>query len=414
MKAVIVGGGIMGLSSAYYLHKAGWEVTIVDKGDLSDNCSHGNLGMIVPSHFVPLAAPGMVSQGIRWMFDKKSPFYVKLAADKNLLKWGLRFMRSATQKHVERSAAYLLELNLFSKHLYEGLAANPGFDFSLEKKGILMYYKTEKTGEEEVHLAEKGRRMGIDREALSPQQVQALEPDIELDILGAVHYRSDAHLYPNALLDQLITYLRKVGVAFNLNAPVQKILKEKNVVKKIITSSSAIDADIVVLATGSWLPQLAKMAGEELSLMPGKGYSFTIDQPRQKLNVPAILCEARVAITPMNGKMRYGGTMEIGKVNDVINMNRVQGIVESIPEYFPNLHLKIPQQKEVWYGFRPCTPDGLPYIGFAKKTENLLIAGGHAMCGLSLGPATGKIIADLANGQVTSVKIEAFNPGRFS
>lgn len=414
MKVVIVGGGIMGLSSAYYLHKAGWEVTIVDKGDLSDNCSHGNLGMIVPSHFVPLAAPGMVSQGIRWMFDKRSPFYVKLAADKNLLKWGLRFMRSATQKHVERSAAYLLELNLFSKHLYEELAANPGFDFSLEKKGILMYYKTEKTGEEEVHLAEKGRRMGIDIEALSPQQVQALEPDIELNILGAVHYHSDAHLYPNALLDQLITYLRKVGVTFSFNTPVQKILKEKNVVKKIITSSSVIDADMVVLATGPWLPQLAKMAGEELSLMPGKGYSFTIDQPRQKLNVPAILCEARVAITPMNGKMRYGGTMEIGKVNDVINMNRVQGIVKSIPEYFPNLHLEMPQQKEVWHGFRPCTPDGLPYIGFAKKTENLLIAGGHAMSGLSLGPATGKIIAELANGQVPSVKIEAFSPDRFS
>jgi D-amino-acid dehydrogenase len=148
--------------------------------------------------------------------------------------------------------------------------------------------------------------------------------------------------------------------------------------------------------------------------MPGKGYSFTIDQPRQKLNVPAILCEARVAITPMNGKMRYGGTMEIGKVNDVINMNRVQGIVKSIPEYFPNLHLEMPPQKEVWRGFRPCTPDGLPYIGFAKKTENLLIAGGHAMSGLSLGPATGKIIADLANGQVPSVKIEAFSPDRFS
>lgn len=413
MKAVIVGGGIIGLSSAYYLHKAGWDVTIVDKGDLSDNCSHGNLGMIVPSHFVPLAAPGMISQGIRWMFDKKSPFYVKMAADIHLAKWGLRFMKSATAKHVERSASYLLELNLFSKHLYEELATVPGFDFALEKKGILMYYKTEKTGEEEVHLAEKGRSMGIDVEALSPQQVQALEPDTELDILGAVHYRSDAHLYPNALLEQLIAYLKNAGVTFNLNSPVQKIVKEKNVVKKVVTSTSEMDADMVVLATGSWLPQLAKMAGEDLSLMPGKGYSFTIDNPQQKLNVPAILCEARVAITPMNGKMRYGGTMEIGKVNDAVNMNRVQGIVESIPKYFPSLHLEMPQQKEVWHGFRPCSPDGLPYIGFAKKTENLLIAGGHAMSGLSLGPATGKIIADLANGQVPSVKIEAFSPGRF-
>ncbi len=182
MKAVVIGGGIIGLSCAYYLQKSGWHVTVVDKSDLSDSCSYGNLGMIVPSHFVPLAAPGMVSQGIRWMFNNKSPFYVKPSLNPELISWGWKFVKSAMPKHVERSAEYLLELNLFSKKLYEELATQPGFDFSLEKKGILMYYKTEKVGEEEIHLGEKARRMGLDVEALTQEQVQQLEPGIDLNI----------------------------------------------------------------------------------------------------------------------------------------------------------------------------------------------------------------------------------------
>lgn len=414
MKAVVIGGGIIGLSAAYYLQKSGWDVTVVDKTDLSDSCSYGNLGMIVPSHFVPLAAPGMISQGIRWMFDKKSPFYVKPSLNPDLISWGLKFMKSATTKHVEASASYLLNINLFSKTLYEDLAREPGFDFGLEKKGILMYYKTEKVGEEEIHLGAKGRALGLDVEALNKQQVQALEPTIELDILGAVHYRSDAHLHPNKLIPQLIAHLGKAGVVFKTGASVEQVIKAGNTIKKVVTSKEEIAADLFIMAGGSWLPQLTKLAGVPISLMPGKGYSFTLDHPEKKLNVPAILCEARVAITPMNGKMRYGGTMEIGAVNDKINMNRVHGIVESVSRYFPNIRLDMPSKQDIWYGFRPCTPDGLPYIGYSKKVSNLLIAGGHAMSGLSLGPATGKLLAELAANQPTSVKIDAFSPDRFS
>jgi D-amino-acid dehydrogenase len=156
------------------------------------------------------------------------------------------------------------------------------------------------------------------------------------------------------------------------------------------------------------------MAGVNVPLMPGKGYSFTIQQPKQKLNIPAILCEARVAITPMHGYMRYGGTMEIAPVNNKINRKRVEGIVQSIPQYFPGLEVEMPEAKDIWYGFRPCTPDGLPYLGYSRKVNNLIIAGGHAMSGLSLGPASGKLVAELANRQNTTVNIEAFHPDRFS
>jgi D-amino-acid dehydrogenase len=414
MKAVVIGGGIIGLSSAYYLQKSGWDVTVLDKTDLSDSCSYGNLGMIVPSHFVPLAAPGMISQGFRWMLNSKSPFYVKPALSPNLISWGLKFIKSATPRNVENAASFLLNLNLYSKHLYEEWQNEAGFDFALENKGILMYYKTEKVAEEEVHLAEKARSMGLDAVPLNKEEVQALEPETELDILGAVHYRCDSHLYPNKLIPQLLKHLKSAGVKIQGSNAVKQIITEKGTIKKVVAEKGEYEADVVVMAGGSWLPQLAKMAHLPLPLMPGKGYSFTYDQPQKKLNVPAILCEARVAITPMNGHMRYGGTMEIAPVNNKINLNRVEGIVESVPKYFPGIKLEVPLEKDIWFGFRPCSPDGLPYLGRTTKLNNLIIAGGHAMMGLSLGPATGKVVADLANGQKPEVEISAFNPERFS
>nr|WP_294993476.1 FAD-dependent oxidoreductase [uncultured Sediminibacterium sp.] len=413
MKVVIIGGGIIGLSSAYYLVQEGCDVTIVDKTDLSDSCSYGNLGMIVPSHFVPLAAPGIVAQGIRWMFNSKSPFYVKPTLSGQLINWGLKFIKSANESNVKKAEKPLTDINLLSKQLYEALSKEPGFDFAFEKKGIIMYYKTEKVAEEEIHLAEKARSMGLDVEALSAEQVQQLEPDVKLDVLGGVHYRCDAHLYPNKLNEQLIHYLKEKRVRFVTGSAVKQINRKGNKIISIQAGDHLLDADVFVVAAGSWMPQLLQMAGLHLPLMPGKGYSFTQKITSNQLQVPAILCEARVAITPMGKDLRFGGTMEIGAINDKVNMNRVKGIVESVPAYLPGLNLSMPEEKEVWYGFRPCSPDGLPYIGYGAKYDNMLYAGGHAMMGLSLGPATGKLITELALRKPTTIDIKAFDPARF-
>jgi len=414
MKATVIGGGVIGLCSAYYLRKSGWNVTVLDLSNEKPNCSHGNLGMIVPSHFVPLASPGIVAQGLRWMLNSKSPFYIKPSFDLNLISWGLKFIRNATRQNVEKAALPLLQLNLYSKKLYQELSKETGFDFALGEKGILMYYKTEKVAEEEAHLADKAQSMGVDAAVLNKDQVQQLEPENELDILGAVHYRCDAHLYPNRLISQLIRHLQSSGVDVQTNNPVKRIVTENGKIKKLITLENEHEADVFIMAPGAWLGRLAKMVQLNVPLMPGKGYTFTYDNPAKKLNVPAILCEARVAVTPMNGHMRYGGTMEIGAPNNKINLNRVEGIVESISKYFPAIKLDMPDEKDIWYGFRPCSPDGLPYIGRSSKVQNLFIAGGHSMMGLSLGPATGKIIADLVNGEKTEVDIYAFNPERYS
>lgn len=407
-KVVIIGGGIVGLSSAYYLHKQGFEVTVLDKGDWSDNCSFGNAGMIVPSHFVPLAAPGMIKQGIRWMFNSKSPFYVRPALNSNLVKWGLSFMQHATAKHVSNAAVPLRDLSLLSKKLYEDLAKQQGFDFELTNKGILAFYKTEKAAEEEAHLAEKAISLGLDMAVLNVQECRDLQPDLALDVLGAVHYRCDAHLYPTKLMNGLINYLQNNGVKLIGKKEVDSIESSGNKIIKVHTGEIVWEADHFVLATGSWSPAVAKMAAVNVSLMPGKGYSFMEAEPQNRLTIPALLCEARVAITPMNGSIRYGGTMELDQINTKVNMQRVKGIVEAIPQYFPDLKPALPQEKNVWYGFRPASPDGLPYIGRSDKKQNLIIATGHGMMGLSLGPATGLLVSQLIAEEQTALPMNAF------
>ena len=410
---VIIGAGVIGLCSAYYLVKKGFKVTLLEQGNLTDNCSSGNAGMIVPSHFIPLAAPGMISKGIKWMFDSKSPFYVKPSLNPALISWGLKFWQHANQQHLTRSAEPLRDLHLLSKQLYDELALEPELSFGLEKKGILMLYKSEATGEEEIHVAQKAQQLGLDVGILNARETQLLEPNTTLDILGSIHYRCDAHLSPSDLIKQLIAYLIKNGAEIITNCKVNSFEITNGKIRTIYTDTQNFEADAVVMTGGAWLPPLAKKAGLNIPIMPGKGYSFMVDQSAHQIQHPSLLLEARVALTPMNGKIRFGGTMEIAPIHHYINMNRVEGIVSSIPKYYPDYEVEIPQIKDIWYGFRPCSPDGLPYIGYSKQISNLIVAGGHGMMGLSLAPATGKLVSELVDNDPLSIAIDLYKVDRF-
>lgn len=410
---IIIGAGIIGLCSAYYLTKAGYKVTLLEQGDLLNNCSSGNAGMIVPSHFIPLAAPGMISKGIKWMFDSKSPFYVKPSLNLDLISWGLKFWKYANQQHLDRTAVPLRDLHLLSKQLYDDLEKEPSLNFGLEKKGILMLYKTAATGEEEIHVAKKAQDLGLDIAILNADQTQALEPDTKLDVLGSVHYRCDAHLYPNNLVKQLVTYLKQEGVELITNCKVSGFDIANGKIKAVQVADQTYNADLVIMTGGSWLPELAQHAGLKIPIMPGKGYSFMVKQEKQ-IHHPSLLLEARVAVTPMNGEVRFGGTMEIAPINHKVNMNRVEGIVSSIPKYYPDFQVEMPTVDKIWYGFRPCSPDGLPYIGHSSKLKNLIIAGGHGMMGVSLAPVTGKLVAELVTEEKLSLDLALYSPNRFN
>ncbi|WP_454045689.1 NAD(P)/FAD-dependent oxidoreductase [Chryseobacterium sp. Marseille-Q8038] len=415
-KALIIGAGIAGLSSAYYLLKKGWQVEILEQNDLTNNCSYGNAGMIVPSHFTPLAAPGVVAQGIRWMFDSKSPFYVKPSFSAKLISWGLQFLKHSNQKHVDHSAAAIRDLNLASSKLYNEIAETDGFDFELNQNGILMLYKTEKVAEEEIELAHKAINMGLSVDILDKKEIQELEPNARLDVIGGINYKCDGHMNPMKLMKQMISYLKNNGVIFHTHHKVAGFETSGNAIKTVIANGKEFTADQFIMTGGSFLPELAQKVGIKIQLMPGKGYSFmhTPDNPVNTLNHAALLLEARVAVTPMNGQIRFGGTMELASHKDKINMKRVEGIVRSIPKYLPDFQMEIPKESEIWLGYRPCAPDGLPYLGQSSKLKNLIIAGGGGMMGLSLGPIFGKTVSELANDQKPTVEIKIFNPERFN
>ncbi|MDW8331707.1 MAG: FAD-dependent oxidoreductase [Cyclobacteriaceae bacterium] len=413
MKITVIGGGIIGLSTAHYLLQAGHEVTVIDQSSLNDGCSFGNAGMIVPSHIIPLASPGMIARGIRWMFRSDSPFYIRPRWDTRLFRWGWQFYRHSTKNHVKQAAPALKELSLFSKKMYRELATELPFDFGYAERGLLMLYQSPGAQHEEEETARFANTLGIEARVLPAAEVQRLEPEVELRVLGGVYYPGDAHLIPHNLMKQWIPYLNKQGVNFKTGEEVKDFRISKSRIEAVITTGGEYQADEVVLAAGSWSEAIAAKLDLKLPIQAGKGYSFLTDDTGFKVQIPSILLEARVAVTPMGNKVRLGGTMEIAGISHQINMNRVRGIVEAVPRYYPNVKINMPEADEVWAGLRPCSPDGLPYIGRTSRYTNLVIATGHAMMGLSLGPGTGKLVSLLINNQATPVTMEPFHPDRF-
>jgi D-amino-acid dehydrogenase len=407
-KVGIIGGGIIGLSSAYYLSRAGYEVAVFDNTNLTDGCSYGNAGMIVPSHIIPLAQPGMLAQGFKWMFDSKSPFYVQPRWSLDLVKWGLRFYKYATVKHVEKSMPALLDLGLLSKSLFKEMHEGGG-DFFYEEKGLLMLYKTEKTAEDINHEGKLAQHLGLEVDFLNKSEVRLLETGTATDVIGAVHYKSDAHLYPQKFMHFLKLELQKLNVTIHSNTSVNDFILKDNAVETIVTNKGNFKLDEIVVAGGAWSPNITQKLGSRISLLPGKGYSFTLKDEQEKPNIPSILCEGRVAVTPMANDIRFGGTMEITHTGDTkISTNRVQGIVNSIHDFYPNLKIDMPKKENTWFGFRPCTPSGMPIIMRDEKLSNVVLATGHAMMGLSLAPATGKIVEEIISNKKTSVNLEMF------
>lgn len=411
-EVIVIGGGIIGLFSAYYLMKSGHQVTVIDKGNLENGCSHGNAGMIVPSHVIPMAAPGMISQGMRWMLSAKSPFYVRPRLSPTLFNWGMKFNRAATQEHVTRSIPALRDLSLLSKELYQDLARENN-DFLYEEKGLLMLYRTDKAGAEECEAAELAQTAGLEVDFLSKDEVRALETGLATSAIGGIHYKSDAHLSPNKLIAFLKQELTASGVTWMINSTVLDFEKKDTKIVAVKTSTGLIRGDEFVVAGGAWSSEIAKKTGRKLSLLPGKGYSFTFTNPTVSPVIPSILCEGKVAVTPMGNKLRFGGTLEITHTGDtVVRPKRLQGIVNTINDFYPSINVSVPKLEDTWYGFRPCSPDGLPYIGRCNETQNLYFATGHAMMGLSLGPATGKSIEELINQKTQSVTLDHFQPNR--
>lgn len=409
---VVIGSGIVGLCCARELALRGHSVTVVEReGEVRSGCSFGNAGMIVPSHFIPLAAPGMAALGLKWMWNPESPFYIQPRLDLELFAWAWRFWRSATAAHVRRCEPLLRDLSFASRAAYEEMAVT--LNFGLETRGLLMLCKEAHTLEEEAHMAARANELGVPAQVLDAAGVAALDPAITMSVSGGVYFPKDCHLSPNHLMAALGRECERMGVKFVWNTEVTGWRKEDNALRAAITCQGEIEADEFVLAAGSWSSETVTSLGLRIPMQAGKGYSLTLTQPRQRPALCSILTEARVAVTPMNGGLRFGGTMEIAGLNERINPRRVQGIIKAVPHYFPAFEPGDFSGIEPWCGLRPCSPDGMSYLGRTGAAKNLVVATGHAMMGVSLGPVTGRIVADLVDGVNPGLDLRPMSPDRF-
>ena len=412
---VIVGGGVIGLCTALFCARRGWKVTLLERnGESRDGCSFQNAGMVVPSHFIPLAAPGMVALGLKWMWNPASPFYIKPRASWSLLDWALKFWRAASAARVRRAAPVLRDLHFASRDCYEELST-PDNDFGLVKRGMLLLCKTQHALEDESKTAEHARSLGIPADVLDSRQAAALDPGVRMDVAGAVYYPKDCHLVPHQFMAGLQRRVAQAGASFAWNSEVTgwRVEDGGRIRAAQLRGGEDFEADEFVLCGGSWSPQLVRELGLRIPMQPGKGYSLTLPRPRQSPQICANLAEARVAVNPMGGALRFAGTMEIAGLNEDINPIRVRGIIDAVPRYYPELKTADFDGIRPWHGLRPCSPDGLPYLGRSARWSNLVIATGHAMMGMSLGPITGKLAAAILTGEKPGLDLALLSPDRY-
>lgn len=410
-KVIIIGGGIIGLCSAYYLQKEGHQVTIVDQSNLDSGASYVNAGYLSPSHIIPLSAPGVMKKGLKWMFNKSSPLYIKPRLDFDFLKWTWAFNKSCNAKHVNKAIPVIKDITLFSQDLYDSIKQDENFTCHYEKKGLLMLCKTDKMLEKEIEISHTAKQHGLDVSEISLSELKKLEPNVNLNIKGATYFKCDSHMTPQEFMTDMKAYLKQAGVAFFTNEKVTDLEVNNGKVVSIQTDKKIHNADEFVLATGSWAPILSKKTGISLLVQAGKGYRINTKR-ETGITIPAILTEAKVAITPMNGFTRFAGTMEIAGINQDINTARVDAIANAVTRYYPEIHVTQEEKNNAASGLRPVSPDGLPYIGKSSKCVNLTIATGHAMMGWSMGTATGKLVSEIISTKKVSLDLAPFHIDR--
>ncbi len=411
---LIIGGGMVGVCAATYLQQAGLKTAIVEKGSIASGCSEGNAGLIVPSHVTPLAAPGVISQGFKWMFNPSSPFYIKPRLSTDLFAWIWKFTRFCNEAHVARCMPILHELIQASLKQFKELEAQYQLDSHLTQDGLLMLFRTERGRHGCVEEVKPAQKMGMEARILDKDALYDLEPHCPTDMLGGVYYPQDAHLDPGRFVFGLEKKLREGGTEIHTHTEVLGFQKQGRRLSAVRTNKGDFKADQIILAGGAWSPGIVRELSLKLPVQPAKGYSLTLENPVKQPRIPMILMEDRATVTPMANRMRFAGTLELAGLDLSINKRRVRSVLKAVPEYFPNFDPETLDWNRVWAGFRPCSPDGLPYLGRSKSFNNLVVAAGHAMIGVTLGPITGKIVADLVQGKNPGTPLEALEVERFT
>ncbi len=312
-----------------------------------------------------------------------------------------------------KSASFLHHYNAWSKDLYREICTELPDAVDFREKGLLMLYRTESARKEEEETADLARKMGIKAEVLDPGRINQLNPEVDIDVIGGVFYPDDAQVYSNRFMAAMYDHLGKHKVRFIKDTEVEDLKVANGKIDKIVTSKNRdIKVDHLVISAGAWSTQLLKKIGIKLLQQDGKGYSITT-QPPARPSIPCILTGAKVAMTPMGNELRITGTLEISNLSRNINLKRVKGFLSAVRKYFPEIKINSnPSPDQIWTGYRPCSPDGIPYLGKSKKYDNLIIATGHAMMGMSLGPASGRLISQILCNDESELDLKVLSPDR--
>jgi D-amino-acid dehydrogenase len=405
----IIGSGVIGVCSAYYLAQKGLKVLIIEKGEIASGCSYGNGGLIVPSHAIPLASPGTLGNGLRWMLDSESPFYIKPRLNMDLFNWLIRFALASRYGPMMRALSAMRDLLLASRTLYDELSQIASFGF--EGNGSLQVFLTKsglKGGVEEARLLEK---FDIPIQVMNASDVCNLEPALLPGVVGGVYYPRDAHIDPFRFVRGLAEKVRELGAEILTGTEVVGFETKNEKVVRVKTTRGDIHPQKVILAAGSWSPEIARTLKMNIPIQAAKGYSITFEKPARSPKISLLFGEAGVVVNPLGDALRVAGTLELAGMDFSINMRRVAAIRKGAEQYLPGLNQA--RVIEIWRGLRPCTPDGLPIISRSDSFGNLFIAAGHAMLGMSLGPVTGKLVSQLVNEEMTDFNLVPFRLNRF-
>ncbi len=398
---LIVGGGVIGVTSAYYLLQQGRSVTLVEKGEIGSGSSYGNAGLIVPSYSIPLSSPGVLSAGLKWMLKSDSPFYVKPRLAPDLISWLWRFWRHSNASWVRRATPVLHNMGENSLNLYSRIVREEGLDCHYQQSGLLELYRSHQGYEEGKSAAKMLQRYSIVSQLLNSHAVQEKVPQVRPGIVGGIYFPDDAHIDPARFVRQLAQLVASRGADLRTHTEVIGLNTGGKKVVAVHTTRGDFRPRQLVLAGGAWSPEIARSLSLSLPIQPAKGYSITIRRPDDFPELPLILEEAKVAVTPMGEHLRFAGTLELAGLNLNINQRRVEAIRRAAETF---LQIKVSSQNivEIWRGLRPCTPNGLPVIERPARWENVIVAAGHCMLGVSLAPATGQLVAQIAHNEQAS------------
>ena len=408
---LILGGGVIGLSCALFLLKQGCSVRILEKNTVGGATSHGNCGTITPSHARPLAAPGMIGKALKYMTQSDAPFYVKPSTDLALLEWLLRFSLRCNVKDMHQAALAKASLLNASRTLLQTTIEQHQFDCAFSASGVMYAFNSQQGLDEMLHELPLLRECAVRAEVLSASELAQREPALKSTMVGGIFFPDDAHFRPDAYCAELVRVVRELGGVIEEHCEVQALHCFAGKIQTVQTNQGNYEAENVVMAMAVWSAAMAKSIDLNLPIQPGKGYSITYNSPAIIPKTPLVLAERSVCVTAWPSGYRLGSTMEFSGFDDKLNAKRLAALERGAHEY---LHEPFGDEvQERWFGWRPMTYDDLPIIGKSPKHENLFLATGHGMLGMSMSAITGKLIAELITEQKPCVDVKPFSASRF-